>query len=98
MKIAFLSVALAIVATAAYAADVPPPTLDQIKAAGNAVSATIKDAEAAYTALMPILAFVGAVAHMVAWLPKSGTDGVWAIVRKALDLIAGNYKNAANKP
>jgi hypothetical protein len=89
---------ISFIVSTAYAADVPPPTLDQIKAAGNAVSATIKDAEAAYTALMPILAFVGAVAHMVAWLPKSGTDGVWAIVRKGLDLIAGNYKNAANKP
>jgi hypothetical protein len=70
------------------------PSTDQIQTALAAVNAAIAAAKVAWADLMPILAWLGVMAHVMAQVPKQFHANPIGTI---FDLLAGNYKNAANK-
>ena len=45
-----------------------------------------------------LLAVMGAAAAIAAWTPTPKDDGIVAFLRKLVDLIGQNYRNAKNDP
>ena len=80
--------------------DAPMPSVDQIQAALDAVKVAIAAVQKAWAYLMPILAWLGVVAHSMAWIPQVGSSSPFVLLEKIGNVLGGNYRNAknANRP
>jgi hypothetical protein len=89
---------ITLISDAVTAAPVAIPSIAQAQSALTGLQTAYADLVAAWTALQPVLSFIGTCAAFAAALPKASPGSFWSLPRKALDIAGANVLNAQNAP
>ena len=85
---------LTLVAEAVTAAPAAVPSIAQAQSALTGMQTAYADIVGAWTALQPVLSFIGTCAAFAAALPHPSTGSIWSIPRKLLDVAGANVLHA----